>query len=163
MSSTLENTFTLVVLSLLGTNLASLAMSRRTLHEAALVEAHEQWMAQYGRTYATDSEKEMRLKIFKENLHYVESFNNAANNKTYKLSLNRFADYTNDEFLVYFTGNKIPTSTEPSGEESKPFMYESLTNVADSVDWRDRGAVTPVKDQGPCGKATLLPIFVTYI
>ncbi|GMN43577.1 hypothetical protein TIFTF001_012775 [Ficus carica] len=151
MSSTLENTFTLVVLLLLGTNLASLAMSRRTLHEAALVQAHEQWMAQYGRTYANDSEKEMRLKIFKENLHYVESFNNEANNKTYKLSLNRFADYTNDEFLVYFTGNKIPISTESSGEESKPFIYESLTDVADSVNWRDRGAVTPVKDQGSCG------------
>ncbi|RDX66135.1 Senescence-specific cysteine protease SAG39, partial [Mucuna pruriens] len=54
------------------------AMSR-TLYESSVEKAHEQWMSQYGRIYADDAEKEKRLKVFKENLEYIEKFNNAEN------------------------------------------------------------------------------------
>ncbi|GMN43575.1 hypothetical protein TIFTF001_012776 [Ficus carica] len=137
------------MLLILGT-WASKAMSRE-LHEPALVETlHEQWMAHYGRTYADDAEKEMRLGIFKDNLHFVESFNNDSS-QTYKLSINHFADLTNEEFLGYFTGYKLPDNRSRSSGENKPFLYENLTDMPPSVDWRSQGAVTPVKYQGQCG------------
>jgi hypothetical protein len=31
-------------------------------------------------------------------------------------------------------------------------MYESLTDIPMSMDWRDQEAVTPIKDQRKCGK-----------
>ncbi|KAG4980335.1 hypothetical protein JHK82_033573 [Glycine max] len=44
-------------------------------------------------------EREKRFRIFKENVNYIEAFNNAAN-KPYKLGINQFADLTKEEFIA---------------------------------------------------------------
>ncbi|KAF3943575.1 hypothetical protein CMV_029885 [Castanea mollissima] len=54
------------------------------LLQDAISGRHEQWMAHYGC-------------VFKENVAYIESFNNAAS-EPYKLSVNQFVDLTNEEF-----------------------------------------------------------------
>ncbi|KAJ0082375.1 hypothetical protein Patl1_10558 [Pistacia atlantica] len=46
----------------------------RTLHEASIAEKYEQWMAQYGRTYEDNAEKERRFMIFKDNLEFIEKY-----------------------------------------------------------------------------------------
>jgi KDEL-tailed cysteine endopeptidase len=70
MALTLGKKLVIVMLTILG-SWTSQATSR-TLHEASMVERHEQWMAQYDRKYADDAEKESRFKIFKENAEFVE-------------------------------------------------------------------------------------------
>ncbi|XP_007021896.2 PREDICTED: zingipain-1 [Theobroma cacao] len=124
--------------------LASQAMSR-TMNEAAIAE-HELWMAKYGRTYQTKTEKDRRFKIFKENLEYIQNFNNAGN-RSYKLGINEFADMSHDEFVAARTGYKNPGNLATSS----PFSYAEFTDVPTSLDWRENGAVTAVKDQGDCG------------
>ncbi|KAK3021073.1 hypothetical protein RJ639_046094, partial [Escallonia herrerae] len=118
----------------------------RSLPEVAMHEKHEQWMARYGRVYKDIAEKNKRFKIFKENVEHIESFNRA-NQKAYKLSTNEFADLTNEEFKT--TRNRF------KGHECSPattsFKYENVTAVPSTTDWRKKGAVTPIKDQGQCG------------
>lgn len=120
----------------------------RTLPDASMVERHEQWMIQYGRTYKDEAEKAKRFQIFQDNVKYIESFNDGIH--TYTLGLNEFADLTNDEFRAsrngYKTGFHIKTSQVPSSR------YANLTAVPSSIDWRKKGAVTAVKDQGQCGE-----------
>ncbi|KAG4149524.1 hypothetical protein ERO13_D05G339066v2, partial [Gossypium hirsutum] len=125
----------------------SLVMSR-TINESAIVDKHEQWIVDYSRKYESNLEKEKRLNIFKDNLKYIESFNNDKN-KSFKLSLNKFADMTHDEFIVAHTGYKMGDNSTMS--QSTSFMYESFSDVPTSIDWRKKGAVTPIKSQGNCG------------
>ncbi|GAY46793.1 hypothetical protein CUMW_099720 [Citrus unshiu] len=70
------------------------------MHEPSIVAKHEQWMAQHGRTYKDELEKAMRLKIFKQNLEYIEKANKEGN-RTYKLGPHEFSDLTNEEFVLH--------------------------------------------------------------
>nr|QTT61006.1 senescence-specific cysteine protease [Lilium hybrid cultivar] len=106
---------------------------------------HEQWMAQYGRVYKDATEKQHRFEVFKANVKLIEAFNAAGDHK-YKLGTNKFADLTNDEFKAIYNGYKGKTTSRAS-----VFMYENFTAAPLSIDWRVKGAVTPVKDQGQCG------------
>ncbi|KAL2895502.1 Senescence-specific cysteine protease SAG39 [Bienertia sinuspersici] len=116
---------------------------------------HEQWMAKYGRTYKDLSEKEKRFNIFKENVERIESFNRASslNHKLYKLGVNVFADLTTEEFRATHTSFEPCFSLQSmfGGSTTNNFKYENVTNVPPSMDWREKGAVTHVKEQGDCG------------
>ncbi|XP_020236366.1 senescence-specific cysteine protease SAG39 [Cajanus cajan] len=118
------------------------------LQDASMHERHEQWMARYGKVYKNSQEKEKRFRIFKDNVNYIETFNNAAN-KPYKLGVNQFADLTNEEFRAPRNGFKSHMSS--SITRTTPFKYENVSAVPTTVDWRQKGAVTPIKDQGSCG------------
>ncbi|XVF60853.1 hypothetical protein PTKIN_Ptkin08bG0081400 [Pterospermum kingtungense] len=123
----------------------------RKVNEASLTERHEQWMAEHGRVYNNDAEKQMRFKIFKSNVEFIESFN-AARNRAYNLSINEFAYQTNEEFRAHRNGYKRPQGLTSRKETS--FMYENMTTLPNSIDWRKRGAVTPIKYQAQCGTTT---------
>ncbi|KAK5774285.1 hypothetical protein PVK06_042140 [Gossypium arboreum] len=89
----------------------------------------------------------MQFKIFKSSVEFIESFN-AAGNRGYKLSINEFADQTN-EFKAYRNGYGRPQRLKSRKQTS--FRYENVTSLPASIDWRKRGAVTPIKDQAQCG------------
>ncbi|KAJ8768256.1 hypothetical protein K2173_021196 [Erythroxylum novogranatense] len=118
----------------------------RTLQDEPMYQRYEQWISRYGRVYKDNSEKEMRYNIFKKNVRHIEAFNAAAN-KLYKLGVNKFADLTNEEFKA--TRNRF--KGHMCSAQSGPFRYENVSAVPSSMDWRKKGAVTPIKDQGQCG------------
>ncbi|GAB4827067.1 Senescence-specific cysteine protease sag12 [Ancistrocladus abbreviatus] len=75
-------------------------------------------------------------------------------NQGFTLAINSFADLTTKEFQASRTGYKRQKSNELSALKSKStsFKYENLTVVPSTMDWRTKGVVTPIKDQGDCGK-----------
>lgn len=91
--------------------------------------------------------------MFKANVKFIDAFNNASGG-SYRLSVNEFADLTTEEFIKHRNGFKSSYSdTTPVTQKS--FMYENATNLPASIDWREKGAMTPVEDQGQCGKSDL--------
>merc|ERR1711917_194110 len=84
--------------------------------------------------------------IFAANLKRIEQHNaeHAQGKHSYWLGVNQFADLTNDEFVDLHTGFR---AVEPEMETA------DLSGMAAPLpmDWRDNGAVTPVKNQGQCG------------
>ncbi|PWA34089.1 peptidase C1A [Artemisia annua] len=88
-----------------------------------------------------------RLEIFKDNLKHIDETNKKVSN--YWLGLNEFADLSHEEFKNKFLGLKgeLPEKREESSEE---FTYRDFVDLPKSVDWRKKGAVAPVKNQGSC-------------
>uniref|UniRef100_A0A1J3EMQ9 Senescence-specific cysteine protease SAG12 n=2 Tax=Noccaea caerulescens TaxID=107243 RepID=A0A1J3EMQ9_NOCCA len=147
------STIFLILTIILSSSIAG-ATSRGGLFEASATEKHEQWMARFHRVYSSESEKKSRFEIFKKNLEFVRSFN-MNKNKTYEMNVNEFSDLTDEEFRATYTGLVIPEGMTGNltSESSKtvPFRYGD-SDAAESMDWRNEGAVTPVKNQGSsCG------------
>lgn len=107
----------------------------------------ESWLVKHGKVYNALGEKDKRFQIFKDNLRFIDDHN--SQNRTYKLGLNRFADLTNEEYRSKFLGTKKLGGKKKFGDRYAPKVGD---NLPDSVDWRKKGAVTGVKDQGSCGE-----------
>lgn len=117
-----------------------------TVADDSLLPVFEKWMKDYGRNYGSVTEKLQRFQIFKDNYQIIQSIKNEPG-LTYTVDLNNFSDLTNEEFLQRYANYR----TSDSPKTSTPFMYESVTSIPYSINWTALGAVTPVKDQDPCG------------
>ncbi|KAG7593253.1 Peptidase C1A papain C-terminal [Arabidopsis thaliana x Arabidopsis arenosa] len=147
--------FMFVSLTILSMSLkVSQATSRVTFHEPIVAEHHQQWMTRFSRVYSDELEKQMRFDVFKKNLKFIEKFNKKGD-RTYKLGVNEFADWTKEEFIATHTGLKGFNGIPPSEfvDEMIPSWNWNVSDVAgpEIKDWRYEGAVTPVKYQGQCG------------
>lgn len=142
---TSPNKFILVMFLIFTTWILPHVISTRVLQPLSS-NTHEKWMAQFGKSYKDAQEKEKRFQIFKNNVEFIEYFN-AAGDKPFNLSINHFADLTSEEFKASLNGKKKLHNEK----ETSSFRYHNVTSVPDSMDWRKRGAVTPIKDQGTCG------------
>ncbi|KAK6939638.1 Peptidase C1A, papain C-terminal [Dillenia turbinata] len=111
---------------------------------------YEQWIVEHGKNYNALGEKEKRFEIFKDNLRFIDQHN--SQNLTYKLGLNRFADLTNEEYRSRYLGRKIHEKRNLlKAKKSDRYAFRVGDSLPDSVDWREKGAVAKVKDQGSCG------------
>ncbi|CAL4931687.1 unnamed protein product [Urochloa decumbens] len=105
------------------------------------------WQAAYNRSYATAEERDRRFQVYRRNMEHIEATNRAGN-LTYTLGENQFADLTEEEFLdLYAMKGGMPSLHRDAGR--KQANFSAAVNAPTSVDWRAKGAVTPIKNQGP--------------
>ncbi|KAJ3648358.1 hypothetical protein Zmor_020168 [Zophobas morio] len=99
-------------------------------------------------------EENIRRTIFQKRLQKIEEHNERYKKglETYEMVVNRFATFTDKELLAYTGGLKLSSKNLTS----ESYILANFSQVAkislpSSVDWRELGKVTPVKDQGACG------------
>jgi len=63
----------------------------------------------------------------------------------YSLAVNKFADMTAEEFK-----KMLGYKPDLKQQDEAPPLFDTI-DLPKSVDWRAKGAVTPVKNQGQCG------------
>ncbi|KAK7306535.1 hypothetical protein VNO77_44482 [Canavalia gladiata] len=122
--------------------------------EDGVVELFQRWKEEYQKFYKHPEEAMLRLENFKRNLKYIVEKNAKQNSPNgYSLGLNRFADMSNEEFKGKFISKvKKPFSKRNSLTTSGLNVKDdSCEDVPYSLDWRKKGVVTAVKDQGECG------------
>lgn len=130
---------------------ASLAGIALTLgdnaHERAyyLLRFHD-WMIEHNLSPASGDEFVHMLDNFANNHDLIESHN--AGDHSYTLGHNRFSHLSVEEFRAYVRLGLDRPSTVATSLHAVP---DDLSSIPASVDWRQVGAVTAVKDQGQCG------------
>jgi len=113
-------------------------------HRANVEEQFVSWVGQYNKLYSND-QVFTRLAAFAENMRIIDEHN--AGNHTFTLGLNEWSDMTNEEFVATMTG-RIPDMSE---EPRETVSERALRDVPNDQDWRGKGIVNPVKNQGQCG------------
>jgi len=102
------------------------------------------WKNAHGKRYSA-SEETHRFTVFQHNIVKIAKLN--AKNSGVKFAVNQFADLTAAEFKKkYVNGGHIGPNV--AGDH---LSYPTTGSLPDSVDWRNKGAVTAVKNQGQCG------------
>jgi len=140
------------------------------IHEMDHLTTFKAWAEAFGRDYADLNEESHRFMVWMDNLYTIGETN--SQQLSYKLGLNQFSDMTSDEFKHYVHGdkgacfrpqernnfirnafgrdlklikNKLFKDDSPLNVEQEP------TQLPATVDWSEKGVVTPVKNQGQCG------------
>jgi cathepsin L len=100
------------------------------------------WMRDNGKVY-TAEEFQPRYAVWKNNFDFITEFNEQ--NAGFNVAMNKFGDLTKEEFSAVFKGLKAVAF---HAEEAVEIDTAALPA---SVDWRQKGVVTGVKNQGQCG------------
>ncbi|XP_045636882.1 procathepsin L-like [Ursus americanus] len=105
------------------------------------------WKAANGKLYTKD-EEEWRRAVWEKNMKMIDQHNEEyrQGKHSFMLAMNAFGDLTNEEFKQVMNGLKIQKHKEGNMFQLLPFA-----ETPSSLDWREKGYVTPVKDQGQCG------------
>jgi cathepsin L len=104
------------------------------------------FLERFNKKYENIQELDKRFTIFGVNLRSILEHNlDPAQNFT--MGINQFTDLTPEEFKEKYVGG-LKAKNAVYG--CKPFS-SSASNAPLTVDWRTKGAVSAVKDQGQCG------------
>jgi len=119
------------------------AASAATMMNLNLEHSFTGFKTTFARQYKSAAEETTRMAIFNKNVEYITK-HNARVGVTYKLGVNQFADLTNAEYQAIYL--------RPFNLTRKMNAVQQAPNAnPSSVDWRAKGKVTPIKDQGQCG------------
>jgi len=105
------------------------------------------WKELHGKEYDNVEEHNYRLGVYKRNVEFIEDHNRQ--NLGFTVAMNKFGDLTSEEFASFYLGTPLNVSMDTQYENA--YDHNPKFELADSVDWRTKGAVTAVKNQGQCG------------
>jgi len=126
--------------------LLSLALVAAIPSDQELQQQFNSWVQQHNKVYGHD-EFQYRWQTWKSNAIFIANHNEKSNS-SFSVAMNKFGDLTTAEFSKIYKG---------LASDRLKFNYKTNQVVVNTeaipavVDWRSKGAVTGIKNQGQCG------------
>jgi C1A family cysteine protease len=111
---------------------------------SAAHQQYRQFIGKFGKQHKSQEEYNLRMLNFASSLHFVNEHN--AKKATFTAGINHLADAHDWERRMMF-GLVSSANTNAM----RVHEFDQTVQVPDSIDWRTKNAVSPVKDQGFCG------------
>ena len=99
----------------------------------------------FNKNYLSKDELNTRFSVFRNNLIDI-LIHNADVSQNFTLGVNQFTDLTPQEFKEQYV-----SGLKPVGSYGCKTFSSTASDAPSSIDWRSKGVVTSVKDQGQCG------------
>ncbi|KAK3752750.1 hypothetical protein QZH41_018716 [Actinostola sp. cb2023] len=138
-------------------------MSDGGISEKVIENMYNKYKTLHNKTYDSNHEHVKRKHMFRHNMRYIRSINRK--HLSYKLAPNHLVDLTDDEYDRHEGLPEDPTTHHKGGVHLHPHHHAAYSHmekvlkridVPEELDWRDYGAVTPVRGQGICGSCYAL-------
>jgi cysteine peptidase B len=116
---------------------------------------YDQFLAfktKYNKKYTSQEVERRRYHIFVENMNKAQKMNEKNPHATF--GANEYADLSAEEFKTYHNGvefYKKATAKFANTKVENLYNADQVKAAVQKIDWRTKGAVTHVKNQGQCG------------
>jgi len=108
------------------------------------------FMFKHKKVYTDIDEYYMRREIYKKNLKRIEA-HNSRTDVTFQMGENQFSDMTAEEISALIMPKRPSSLRAKSRASATSYHTLSGQQIPPSINWVDKGAVNPPKDQGVCG------------
>jgi Cathepsin propeptide inhibitor domain (I29) len=117
-----------------------------------LAQLFEQWMETHEKIYSDPADRARGFENFMKNYEFVNQRNANGENGDHSVGMNSLADLSNEEFKEkYLSKFRMGKERERRVRLGSERNDESCDAPA-SLNWKEKGVVTDVKNQGQCGK-----------
>lgn len=106
------------------------------------------WASEHGKRYTSEHAWQRAISNYEENTKIINTLNSQEDGAVYGHT--RFSDLSVQEFGDTYLPNTMNPEEGKRGGATPPTLDQSL-DIPAAFDWRDHGAITPVRDQASCG------------
>lgn len=128
----------------------ALPLVRGTLYWGDVLDSEwELWKKTHDKQYNSQLDEMKRKQIWEKNLKLITTHNieYSQGKHTYDLAMNHLGDMTSEEVVQTMTGLRVPSNRQ----SNNTYEPDWTTRIPKYIDYRKKGYVTPVQNQGACG------------